>query len=108
MNLQNNIREQLVDIILNVAMQHHDDISKADEDAACNAADVILEKMALYSIKNIVMRDGICYYCNKKVNSIAGNPSEWPVFLPHSDEPGVPKPHHIGCVMLRLNKIDGV
>lgn len=37
------IREKLIDIILKVAMAHHDDISKADEDAACDAADEILK-----------------------------------------------------------------
>lgn len=36
-------RERLVDIIIKVAMAHHDDISKQDEDAAGNAADEILE-----------------------------------------------------------------
>ena len=36
-------RERLIDIILKVAMHHHDDISKSDEDAACDAADEILE-----------------------------------------------------------------
>lgn len=37
-------REKLIDIILQVAMKHHDDISKQDEDAACNAADIIIEQ----------------------------------------------------------------
>ena len=37
------MRERLIDIILKVAMAHHDDISKQDEDAAGEAADEILE-----------------------------------------------------------------
>ena len=35
-------REHLINIILKVAMAHHDDISKQDEDAAGKAADEIL------------------------------------------------------------------
>jgi hypothetical protein len=38
------IRDQLIDIILKVAMKHYDDISKQDEDAACDAADEILKQ----------------------------------------------------------------
>ena len=39
------IRDKLIDIILKVAMCHHDDISKSDEDAACDAADEILKEI---------------------------------------------------------------
>ncbi len=43
------IKEQIIDIILKVAMAHHDDISVDDVTAAENAADdvisLILEKM---------------------------------------------------------------
>lgn len=37
------LHERLVDIILKVAMCHHDDISKSDEDNASLAADEIVE-----------------------------------------------------------------
>lgn len=43
MTENNSIRDKLTDIILKVAMQHHDDISKSDEDAACDAADEIIK-----------------------------------------------------------------
>jgi hypothetical protein len=46
--------------------------------------------------------DGMCYYCREKTNNLSGNPSMWCVMLPHKDEPGVVKPHHIGCVVERL------
>ena len=36
--------DKLTDIILKVAMSHHDDISKSDEDCAVNAAEEILNK----------------------------------------------------------------
>jgi len=36
------LREKLINTILKVAMAHHDDISKQDEDRACDAADQIL------------------------------------------------------------------
>ena len=35
--------DKLTDIILKVAMSHHDDISKSDEDCAVNAAEEILD-----------------------------------------------------------------
>lgn len=47
-------------------------------------------------------RDGPCYYCGEPTERFAGNPSRWPVYLCHADEPGVSKPHHAGCVSERL------
>ena len=44
-----------------------------------------------------------CYFCGEQCNSLAGNPSLWPIPLCHSDEPGVVKAHHIGCVSERLH-----
>jgi len=46
--------------------------------------------------------DEPCYYCGEYCNSLAGNPSLWPVALCHTDEPGVVKWHHTGCVSERL------
>ena len=43
-----------------------------------------------------------CYYCKEICNSLAGNPSKWPIPLCHPDDPGKVKWHHIGCVMERL------
>lgn len=47
-----------------------------------------------------------CYYCGKPVNNLAGNPSEWNLFLPHADDPGRIKPHHVGCVERRLHYLE--
>jgi hypothetical protein len=47
-----------------------------------------------------------CYYCGKPCNSFAGYPSEWPIPLSHSDEPGKVKWHHTGCVSKRLHLLD--
>ncbi len=47
-------------------------------------------------------QDGICYYCGKMTNSLAGNPGQWAVMLCHSDEPGKVKYHHQLCVSKRL------
>lgn len=49
-----------------------------------------------------------CYYCNKACDSLAGNPSLWPIALCHSDEPGVVKWHHTGCVSERLEKLEKI
>lgn len=43
-----------------------------------------------------------CYYCAKLCDSLAGNPSHWPIPLCHEDEPGRVKWHHTGCVTERL------
>ena len=45
-----------------------------------------------------------CYYCAKACDSLAGNPSMWPVGLCHPDAPGRLKWHHTGCVSERLHK----
>lgn len=47
-----------------------------------------------------------CYYCGEQCNSLVGKPSRWPVALCHSDEPGVVKWHHTGCVMERLARAE--
>jgi len=49
------------------------------------------------------LEDGVCYYCGKNTNSIAGNPSEWPLMFCHVDQPGVAQYHHISCVTKRLD-----
>lgn len=100
--MDDNIRDKLIDIILKVAMQHHDDISKSDEDAACDAVDEIIQEVLKDKLLGHLDKDGDCYYCGKKTNSLAMSPSEWPVFLCHADDPGKIKPHHVGCVIQRL------
>lgn len=50
--------------------------------------------------------DELCYYCGEPCDSLAGFPSKWPVALCHSDEPGVVKWHHVGCVSERLTKLE--
>ncbi len=49
--------------------------------------------------------DGDCYYCQKRTNSLSCNPSEWNIPLPHKEEPGKCKPHHVGCVIERLDNV---
>jgi hypothetical protein len=52
--------------------------------------------------------DGPCYYCGRETSSIAGNPSKWPIWLPHEDEPGVSKPHHMSCILERVHLGDNL
>jgi len=47
-------------------------------------------------------KDGPCYYCGKMTRILCADPSEWPVLLPHKEEPGRQRIHHMGCVMERL------
>lgn len=49
-----------------------------------------------------------CYYCEKPCNALAGNPSQWPIPLTHSDDPGQVKWHHIGCVMARVDQVESL
>lgn len=55
---------------------------------------------------DVVEREGHgqpCYYCGEPCDGFAGEPSRWPVGLPHKEAPGVVKWHHAGCVMERLD-----
>lgn len=44
-----------------------------------------------------------CYYCGEPCDSVAGDPSRWPLGFPHADDPGVVKYQHVGCVVSRLD-----
>jgi hypothetical protein len=46
--------------------------------------------------------DEPCYYCKRPCNCLAGNPGEWSIGLPHADDPGVVKWHHVSCILERL------
>lgn len=43
-----------------------------------------------------------CYYCQEGCDSLAANPSRWPIPMCHADDPGRVKWHHIGCVAERV------
>jgi len=58
------------------------------------------------NIGQLKSKDGACYYCGKKTNSLSMNPGDWAIFLCHEDEPGKVKPHHESCVMKRLREYD--
>lgn len=47
-----------------------------------------------------------CYYCGEPVDCLAGNPGMWPIGLPHADEPGRVKYHHMVCVSVRLEVLE--
>lgn len=67
-----------------------------------NVTQAICSKFGQPQGHGIEGHDKECYYCHKKTNAFAGNPSEWPIPLCHKDEPGKVKWHHIGCVSERL------
>lgn len=76
-----------------------DDASKKDREIARlrNEVDRLCELVA-----GVGGHDEPCYYCGKPCDSLAGNPSKWPIPLCHTDAPGVVKWHHTGCVTERL------
>lgn len=52
----------------------------------------------------LLSKDGPCYFCGRPTNSFTGDHGEWPIYLCHSDSPGIPKPHHESCVSYRLEE----
>ncbi len=59
-----------------------------------------------HSPDNMRAHNEPCYYCGLPINNLAANPGEWSLQFPHSDEPGVTKPHHVRCVTKRLISYD--
>ena len=49
-----------------------------------------------------------CYYCGEPCDSLAANPSKWPIGLCHSDEAGKVKWHHEGCIAYRVRIADEI
>lgn len=46
-----------------------------------------------------------CWYCGSAIQDYAANPSLWPLYFPHKEEPGKVKAHHVRCVMKELNAL---
>jgi hypothetical protein len=44
------------------------------------------------------INDGVCYVCGEKTNSLAGNPSEWAIYLAHIDGQTKHRYYHIKCL----------
>ena len=48
-----------------------------------------------------------CYYCGEPIDNLSATPSQWNCGpLCHGDQPGVVRPHHVGCVADRLYRYD--
>lgn len=64
------VRDELVNLILKVAMGHHQDIRKQDDDAACDCADKILAKYPGIGLVKLeekeVMNEMVCVYGKKE------------------------------------------
>lgn len=41
----------------------------------------------------------VCHTCNEVIESTAGDPSKWPLFLPFMGGNGTTRPYHFGCVI---------
>ncbi len=55
--------------------------------------------------KNSILNDGTCYVCKEKTNSLAENPSEWVIYLPHIDGNEKHRYYHIKCLYPILKSI---
>jgi hypothetical protein len=53
-------------------------------------------------VQGVGLSEGECAFCGEPVNSLAGNPSRWPLTFSHPDGTGKVKHHHVGCVVTRL------
>lgn len=49
--------------------------------------------------------DAPCYFCDEKTNSLAGDPSEWPLVFAYNSV-GFARRFHIKCIVERLNKLE--
>lgn len=47
-------------------------------------------------------KDAPCWYCGEMTDSLAGNPSKWPLFFVNDGTGGECVAHHTGCVISRL------
>ena len=45
-----------------------------------------------------IIKDGDCFVCKKKTNSLSCNPSEWGIFLAHIDGQQKHRYYHIKCL----------
>lgn len=62
-----------------------------------------------YGKPGICCEKAECFYCKEKCDPFAGNPSKWPIKLPVDPEkPGKPISLHVGCVMIRLKKLEEI
>lgn len=52
--------------------------------------------------------DKLCIFCGKPCNDVAGNPSEWPLELPHYKYDDRDNFAHIGCTYERLRAFSKV
>ncbi len=81
------------------------------EKTGCNH-DVLVEAIAaVEALRERVAEltephDGPCHYCSRTTNSLAGNPSEWPLMFCHEEDPGRSKHHHVGCVTKKLRSAE--
>lgn len=57
--------------------------------------------------KQLTRLDGPCAICGEWTNSIIGDPSKWALhFCSPGGEPGVVRPHHVGCINKKLRQCD--
>lgn len=64
------------------------------------------ENIILEATLSKFMPDSICSYCDKPTNSLAANPSLWPVVFCDPGSGGKPSAHHAGCVHERMAEVE--
>ena len=56
--------------------------------------------------EKIELNDGICHICKNQTDSLNGNPSMWPIYLPHFDGQGKHRYYHIKCLYTLIKRVD--
>jgi len=71
-----NLREKIIDEILKVAMAHHDDISKSDEDNAIEAAERIIKLIDIWTLDEILKKVDCIEKLVKRIEKY-NTPHDW-------------------------------
>lgn len=93
-------------VIEAMLLQKEEKAKKARDQATISMLNTEIEG---YGRPGCCLKEEECFYCKEKCDSLAGNPSKWPIKLPvDPDSPGKPKHLHVGCVLMRLKKLEEI
>lgn len=80
------------------AIKYLQDIAKPEYEKMMNELEEARKEIErLKEWRHEVKPGEVCYYCQEPIQEYFGNPSKWPLYFCHSEEPGKTKAHHVGC-----------